>query len=80
VGKVTHSQAFKDFVSMNGFCLTLGDFLSSKWAAEYRKECTLLRHEGWMVEVEIDRSSPGANVYRFFPPVQTESGIQRCLA
>jgi len=69
---MTQLSDFKDFIALNGYCLTLGDFLRSPYAAEYRKECTLLRHEGWTVEVDIDRSAPGANFYRFFPPVQVE--------
>ena len=70
MGEKSMSQLddFKDFVALHGFTMTLGDFLRSHHAAEYRKQCTLLRHEGWTVEVDIDRSRPGANVYRFFPP------------
>jgi hypothetical protein len=77
---VNQLESFKDFVALNGFSITLGEIMRTEFGCEYRKLATLMRHEGWTVDVEIDRSKPGANVYRFYPPVKTETGMQRAFA
>ena len=79
---MTQLQEFKNFVARHRYQVTLGEFLRSTFAAEYRKQCILLRHEGWTVNVEIDRSRTGANVYDFIPPVriETDESGQRVFA
>lgn len=65
-------EAFKHFVAAHGYRLTLGEMLRSSHAAEYRKMATLLRHEGWEVIVDQNRSEPGGNIYTFAKPAEVK--------
>ena len=76
---MTQLQSYTAFVSGHGYRVTLGEILRTEFAAEYRKQNTLLRHDGWKVEVEL-RKPAGENVYTFQRPVQTDQNGQRMFA
>jgi hypothetical protein len=78
---MTRLESFKELVRSHGHLLTLGEILRTEHAAEYRKQITRLRHEGWSVVCVHDRTSPGRNSYGFIETVavHVEKG-QRCFA
>lgn len=70
---MTQLDSFRQFVIDHGYHLTLGEMLRSPHAAEYRKEITFLRQEGWSVIVHLNRKSPSENYYTFLAPVKSEA-------
>ena len=68
-------ESYKQFVRDHGWRLTLGEIMKTSFGCEYRKNNTLLRHEGWSVHVVLNRVNPGMNAYGFVEP--EESGQRR---
>jgi hypothetical protein len=65
---MTRLEDFKQLVRSWGHRFFLGDILRTPHAAEYRKMATLLRNEGWLVHVSLNRKSPAMNLYTFVEP------------
>lgn len=66
---MTQFQAYKNFVRIHDFRLTLGEILRTDFSAEYRKLHTFLRRESWLVECLHNRNAPGSNIYIFTEPL-----------
>ena len=71
---MTQLESYKDFIRSKGHRLTLSEILSTNHAAEYRKGDSLLRKEGWTVEVSINHKRPGQNMRVYKEPVTFQNG------